>query len=90
MDTKDDYGKDKVSDAIETPQKVKSIPRPPPPFPQRIKKKEKEGTFNHFFSRLKQLSIKILLIEALQKMQGYVNYMQNLVAKKCTMSQALS
>ncbi|KAK4713469.1 hypothetical protein R3W88_019376 [Solanum pinnatisectum] len=35
---------------------LQQIPRPPPPFPQRLKKKAKDGKFTKFITMLKQLS----------------------------------
>uniref|UniRef100_M1DPF1 Integrase core domain containing protein n=1 Tax=Solanum tuberosum TaxID=4113 RepID=M1DPF1_SOLTU len=43
---------------------------PPPPFPQRLKKKTEESKYRRFISMLKQLSINVPLIEALEIMHG--------------------
>lgn len=61
------------------------IPRTPPPFPQRLKKKSKDGKFQRFMSLLKQMSVNIPLVEALEQMPGYAKYMKDLVTKKRTM-----
>ena len=50
----------------EVSQKVVPIPRPPPPFPQRLVKKIDEGKYWRFITMLKQLSINVPLIESLE------------------------
>ncbi|KAK4717987.1 hypothetical protein R3W88_016325 [Solanum pinnatisectum] len=52
---------------VEITQKVVPMPRPLPPFPQRLVKKTEEGKYCRFISMLKQLSINVPLIEALEK-----------------------
>ncbi|XP_060183006.1 uncharacterized protein LOC132612955 [Lycium barbarum] len=59
-----------------------SIPKPPPPFPQRLTKKVDDGKFIKFVKKLKQLSINILLLEALEHMSRYAKFMKNLVTKR--------
>ena len=51
----------------EVPIKVISMPRTPPPFPQRLVKKTKDGKYRHFITMLKQLSINVPLVEGLDK-----------------------
>ena len=46
----------------EIPQKVVPIPRPPPPFPQRLVKKTEDGKYRRFITMFKKLSINIPLI----------------------------
>ncbi|XP_049378134.1 uncharacterized protein LOC125842895 [Solanum stenotomum] len=58
------------------------IPRPPPPFPQRLKKKAEDGKFTRFITMLKQLSVNIPLVEALEQMPGYAKFMKDLITKK--------
>ena len=36
----------------EVPMKVIPMPRPPPPFPQRLVKKTKDGKYQHFITML--------------------------------------
>ncbi|KAK4708716.1 hypothetical protein R3W88_029641 [Solanum pinnatisectum] len=48
----------------EVTQKVVPMPRPPPPFPQRLVKKIEEGKYRRFIAMLKQLFINVPLIEA--------------------------
>ena len=66
----------------EVPMKVIPIPRPPPPFPQRYVKKTKDGKYWRFITMLKQLSINVPLVEALEQMPGYTKFMKHLVTKK--------
>ncbi|KAK8507721.1 hypothetical protein V6N12_067051 [Hibiscus sabdariffa] len=42
--------------------------RPPPPFPQRLKKQKQDFQFKKFFDILKQVHINLPLVEALQQM----------------------
>ena len=66
----------------EVPIKVIPIPRPPPPFPQRLVKKTEDGKYRLFITMLKQLSINVPLVEALEQMPGYAKFMKDLVTKK--------
>ena len=50
---------------VEVPKKVTPMPRTPPPFPQRLLKKTKDGKYRCFIIILKQLSINVPLGEAL-------------------------
>ncbi|XP_049369931.1 uncharacterized protein LOC125834820 [Solanum verrucosum] len=68
----------------------KQIPRPPHPFPQRLKKKAEDGKFTKFFTMLKQLSVNIRLVESLEQMPGYAKFMKDLVTKKRTVSHDFS
>ncbi|XP_049364346.1 uncharacterized protein LOC125829127 [Solanum verrucosum] len=65
---------------------LQQIPRPPPHFPQRLKKKAEDGKFTKFITMLKQLSVNIPLVEALEKMPGYAKFMKDLVTKKRVVS----
>ncbi|XP_049375774.1 uncharacterized protein LOC125840851 [Solanum verrucosum] len=58
------------------------IPRPPLPFPHRLKKKSYDGKFAKFITMLKQLSVNIPLVEALEQMPRYAKFMKDLVTKK--------
>ncbi|XP_049378266.1 uncharacterized protein LOC125843073 [Solanum stenotomum] len=62
-------------------QKVVFMPRPPPPFPQRLVQKAEEGKYRRFITMLKQLSINVPLIEASEQMLGAIS-MRSLVQKK--------
>ena len=62
---------------------IKVIPMPrPPPFPQRLVKKTEDGKYRHFIAMLKQLSINVPLVEALEQMPGYAKFMKDLITKK--------
>ena len=66
----------------EVPMKVIPMPRPPPPFPQRLVKKTEDGKYRRFITMLKQLSINFPLLEALEQMPGYAKFMKDQVTKK--------
>ena len=66
----------------EVPIKVIPMPRPPPPFPQRLVKNTEDGKYRRFITMLKQLSINVPLVEALEQMLGYAKFMKDLVTKK--------
>ena len=67
---------------VEVPMKVIPMPRPPPPFPKRFVKKTEDGKYRYFITMLKQLSINVPLVEALEQMPGYAKFMKDLVTKK--------
>ena len=73
---------DNTENDAEVPKKVTPMPRPPPPFPQRLVKKTEDGKYWHFITMLKQLSINVPLVEALEQMPGYAKFMKDLVTKK--------
>ena len=60
----------------EVPKKVTPMPRPPPPFPQRLVKKTEDGKYRHFITMFKKLSINVLLIEALDQLPIYAMFMK--------------
>ena len=66
----------------EVPMKIIPMPRPPPPFPQRLVKKTDDGKYQRFITMLKQLSINVPLVEVLEQMPGYAKFMKDLVTKK--------
>ncbi|XP_062088966.1 uncharacterized protein LOC133795533 [Humulus lupulus] len=61
---------------------VKSIPKPPLPFPQRFRKQQQDGQFRKFLDVLKQLHINIPLVEALEQMPNYVKFLKDILTKK--------
>ena len=73
---------DNIAKDVEVPKKVTPMPRTPPPFPQRLSKKTKDGKYRRFITMLKQLSINVPLVEALEQMPGYAKFMKDLVTKK--------
>ena len=62
--------------------KVIPMPRPPPTFPQRLVKKTEDGKYRCFITMLKQLSINVPSVEALEQMPGYDKFMKDIVTKK--------
>ena len=45
-------------------------------------KKTEDGKYRRFITMLKQLSINVPLVEALEQMPGYVKFMKDVVTKK--------
>ena len=76
-ETEESTGKD-----AEVPMKVIPMPRPPLPFPQRLVKKTENGKYQRFITMLKQLSINVPLVEALEQMPGYAMFIKDQVTKK--------
>ncbi|XP_069155697.1 uncharacterized protein [Solanum lycopersicum] len=72
----------KIWKEAEVPQKVTPMPRPPPPFPERLMKKTEDGKYQRFITMLKQRSVNVPLIEALEQMPGYAKFMKDMVIKK--------
>ena len=66
----------------EVPIKVIPMPRSPPPFHQRLVKKSEDGKYRRSITMLKQLSINVPLVEALEQMPSYAKFMKDLVIKK--------
>ncbi|XP_016478871.1 uncharacterized protein LOC107800235 [Nicotiana tabacum] len=60
------------------------IPRPPPPFPQRLARKVDDSNLEKFYNILKQLSVNIPSVEAFQEMLGFAKYLKDLITKKKT------
>ncbi|XP_070025225.1 uncharacterized protein [Nicotiana sylvestris] len=83
---------EKVVEAVEEPvveivaekEKSQVIGKkiPPPPFPQRLAKHQKEEEYKKFFEMLKQIQVNIPLIEALKEMPGYAKMMKDLMSRK--------
>ncbi|XP_049372555.1 uncharacterized protein LOC125837493 [Solanum verrucosum] len=71
---------------VEGTMPLQQIPRPRPPCPQRLKKKAKDGKFAKFITMLRQLSVNIPLVEALEQMPRYAKFMKDLVTKKRAVS----
>ena len=67
---------------MEVPKKLTLMPRPPPQFPQRLVKKTEDCKYRCFTTMLKQISINVHLVEALEQMSGYAMFMKDLVTKK--------
>ena len=58
------------------------MPRPSLPFPQRLVKTTEDGKYPCSITMLKQLSINVPLIEALEQMPDYPKFMKDIVTKK--------
>ncbi|XP_070049470.1 uncharacterized protein [Nicotiana tomentosiformis] len=69
---------------IEAPKNLAPIPRPPPPFPQRLAIKVDDNKLEKFYDILKQLSVNIPFVEAFQEMPGFAKYLKDLITKKKT------
>ena len=72
-EVEDNTGKD-----AEVTKKVTPMPRPPPPFPQRLVKKTEDGKYRRFITMLKQLSINVPLVDALEQMPGYAKFIKKI------------
>ena len=70
-------GKDKEKEAV-----VTTLPKPPPLFPQRLKKKEDNEKFSKFMAIMKQLTVNVPLMEALEQMPNYGKFKKELLTKK--------
>ncbi|KAK4265062.1 hypothetical protein QN277_026164 [Acacia crassicarpa] len=58
------------------------MPKPHPPFPQRLKKQGQEKQFKQFLDMLRQLHINMPLVEALEQMPSYVKFLKEILSKK--------
>ena len=58
------------------------MPRPPPPFPQRLVKNTADGKYRRFITMLKQLSTNFPLIDALEQMPSYAMLIKDMVTMK--------
>ena len=67
---------------VEVRTNVIPMPRPPPPFSERLVKKIDDGKYRRFIRMLKLLSINVPLVKALEQMPSYANFMKDLVTKK--------
>ncbi|XP_070034850.1 uncharacterized protein [Nicotiana tomentosiformis] len=77
-----------IDDSVELTQEESKapLPKPPPPYLQRLSKKNDENQFKKFIQMMKSLSINVPLVEALKKMPAYAKFMKDLVTKKWSMS----
>ncbi|XP_070007290.1 uncharacterized protein [Nicotiana sylvestris] len=76
-----------VIDMPETvmPKAKAPLPRPIPPYPQRLAKQKSENQFKKFIEMMKSLSINVPLVEALEQIPIYAKFMKDLVTKKRSM-----
>ncbi|XP_070040070.1 uncharacterized protein [Nicotiana tomentosiformis] len=68
------------------PKANEPMPRPPPPYPQRLAKKNSENQFKKFIDMMKSLSINVPLVEALEQISDYAMFIKYLVTKKRSMN----
>ncbi|XP_070002339.1 uncharacterized protein [Nicotiana sylvestris] len=64
-----------ISDPVEAP-------RPPPPFPHRLQKKNDDRMFRKFLSMLRQVQLNIPLVDVLREIPKYAKYIKDIVAHK--------
>ncbi|XP_075074414.1 uncharacterized protein LOC142162016 [Nicotiana tabacum] len=57
-------------------------PRPPPPFPQRLLKKNDDRMFTKFLSMLSQVQLNIPLVDVLREIPKYAKCIKDIVAHK--------
>lgn len=69
---------------------LQEIPRPRPIFHQRLKNKAEDGKFENIVTTLKQLSVNIPLVRALENMSGYAKSMKYFVTMNRIVSLDLS
>ncbi|XP_070007271.1 uncharacterized protein [Nicotiana sylvestris] len=67
------------------PKAKAPLPRPPPPYTQRLANIKNENQFKRFIEMMKSLSINVPLVEALKQMPRYAKFMKDLVTKKRSM-----
>ncbi|KAF3674437.1 hypothetical protein FXO37_06399 [Capsicum annuum] len=70
----------------ETEVVVTELPKPPPSFPHQLKKNANDTKFGKFIAMLKQLTINLPLVKALEQIPRYVKFIKNLVTRKRTVS----
>ncbi|XP_070008313.1 uncharacterized protein [Nicotiana sylvestris] len=56
--------------------------RPPPPFPQRLQKKNDDRMFSKFLFMLSQVQLNIPLADVLREIPKYAKYIKDIVAHK--------
>ncbi|XP_039020858.1 uncharacterized protein LOC120152799 [Hibiscus syriacus] len=71
----------------DTQEKVSSTPvvnevRPPPFFPQRLKKHNDEIQFRNFVDILNQQHINVPLLEAIEQIPSYAKFLKDIITKK--------
>ncbi|XP_019242273.1 PREDICTED: uncharacterized protein LOC109226078 [Nicotiana attenuata] len=56
--------------------------RPPPPFPQRLKKKIDDRMFDKFLDMLSQIQLNLPLVDVLRENLKYAKYIKDIVSNK--------
>ncbi|XP_070041021.1 uncharacterized protein [Nicotiana tomentosiformis] len=59
-----------------------NVARPPPPFHQKLQKKNDNRMFNKFLSMLIQVQLNIPLVDVLREIQKYAKYIKDIVAQE--------
>ncbi|KAK8504431.1 hypothetical protein V6N12_030528 [Hibiscus sabdariffa] len=68
--------------ASAAPKPARDEVRPPPPFPQRLKKHKEDLQFQKFVSMLDQFHINIPFLEAIKQVPSYAKFLKDIVTKK--------
>ncbi|KAK8713477.1 hypothetical protein V6N13_148693 [Hibiscus sabdariffa] len=68
--------------ASAVPKPARDEVRPPPPFPQRLKKHKEDLQFQKFVSMLDQFHINIPFLEAIEEVPSYAKFLKDIVTKK--------
>ncbi|KAK8681659.1 hypothetical protein V6N13_054061 [Hibiscus sabdariffa] len=68
--------------ASAAPKPARDEVRPPPPFPQRLKKHKEDLQFQKFVSMLDQFHINIPFLEAIEQVPSYAKFLKDIVTKK--------
>ncbi|KAL4279254.1 hypothetical protein GQ457_03G019280 [Hibiscus cannabinus] len=68
--------------ASAVPKPARDEVRPPPPFPQRLKKHKEDLQFQKFVSMLDQFHINIPFLEAIEQMPSYAIFLKGIVTKE--------
>ena len=72
----------KENEAVAPTKNVQPTVRPPPPFPQNLKKQMEYACFGKFLSLLKQVHINLPWVDVLQGIPRYAKYVKKIVANK--------
>ncbi|XP_070025382.1 uncharacterized protein [Nicotiana sylvestris] len=62
------------------------MPRPPPPYPERLAKQNSENQFKKFIVMMMSFFINVPLVDALEQMSGYAKFMKDFVILKRSMN----
>ncbi|OIT06844.1 hypothetical protein A4A49_61327, partial [Nicotiana attenuata] len=73
---------EKPAGEVVAEQPPQLVARPPPPFPQRLQKLRDNAAYKKFLDILKQVQINIPLVDILQEVPKYANYIKDIVANK--------
>ncbi|KAK8596898.1 hypothetical protein V6N13_001510 [Hibiscus sabdariffa] len=83
--TKPSGGQCADSTAKAVPTQSAEDARPPPPFPQRLKRHKEDIQFKKFVDILDQLHIDVPFLEATDHMPTYAKFLKDIITKKRTM-----